>query len=66
MSYFTQLIPLETQALFGIYPIQASLVTPLISVHSFGLHDLVPVVAPTGKSNIHGTPSYPVVQAVSL
>lgn len=65
-SYFTQLTPLETQALFGIYKTQASLVAPLISTHSLGLHDFAPVVVPTGKSYTHGIPSYPVVQAASL
>jgi hypothetical protein len=42
------------------------LVVPAISEHSLTLHDLVPVVDPTGDENIHGIPSDPIVQAASV
>jgi hypothetical protein len=65
-SYLTQTFPFETQAFPEIYPIHKSLVVPAISEHSLTLHDLVPVVDPTGNEKIHGTPSDPIVQAASV
>lgn len=65
VSYLTQVVPSETQALLLIILTHWSFDVPLMSEHSLGLHDFVPVVAPTGKSKIQGTPSDPTVQLAS-
>jgi hypothetical protein len=45
---------------------QISFVAPVTSEQSRTLHDLFPVVCPTGSANVQGIPSDPIVHAASL